>query len=155
MSSKVLSAATIGLKSEIVEVEADAVSAGLHVFNIVGLPDTAVKESRDRVSSAIRNSGFFPPHRAGRVTVNLAPADLKKEGPIYDLPMALAFLLATGQISFDFHNKIFLGELSLDAKVRPVKGVLPMAILAKEKGISEIYVPRENAAEASIISDLS
>ncbi|PIP28128.1 MAG: magnesium chelatase [Candidatus Moranbacteria bacterium CG23_combo_of_CG06-09_8_20_14_all_35_22] len=152
MSSKVFSAATIGLKSEIVEVEADTVSAGLHQFNIVGLPDTAVKESRDRVSSAIRNSGFKPPHRAGRVTINLAPADLKKEGPIYDLPMALGFLLATEQIAFDFKNKIFLGELSLDGKVRPVKGVLPMAILAKEKNIPELYIPKENAKEASVIS---
>ena len=89
------------------------------------------------------------------MTVNLAPADLKKEGPVYDLPISLAFLLATEQIEFDFHDKLFLGELSLDAKVRPVKGVLPMAILAKEKGISEIYVPRENAAEASIIDGLT
>lgn len=155
MSSKVLSAATIGLKSEIVEVEADTVNAGLHLFNIVGLPDTAVKESRDRVGSAIRNSGFIPPHRAGRVTINLAPADLKKEGPIYDLPMALGFLLATNQLEFDFQNKIFLGELSLDGKVRPIKGVLPMAIMAKEKGITEFYLPFENATEASIIDGIS
>lgn len=151
MSSKVLSAATIGLKSELVEVEADAVSAGLHVFSIVGLPDTAIKESRDRVGSAIRNSGFLPPHRAGRVTINLAPADLKKEGPIYDLPMALGFLLTTNQINFDINGKLFLGELSLDGKVRPIKGVLPMAILAREKGIQELYVPAENVREASII----
>ena len=155
MSSKVLSAATIGLKSELVEIEADTVSAGLHVFNIVGLPDTAVKESRDRVASAIRNSEYLPPHRAGRVTVNLAPADLKKEGPIYDLPIALAFLLATGQIDFDWKNRLFLGELSLDGKIRPIKGVLPMAIMAKEKGITEFFVPRENANEATIINDLN
>jgi magnesium chelatase family protein len=155
MSSKVLSAATVGLKSELVEVEVDTVSAGLHKFNIVGLPDMAVKESRDRVSSAIRNSGFFPPHRAGRVTINLAPADLKKEGPVYDLPMALGFLLATKQASFDFKNKLFLGELSLDGKIRPVKGVLPMAILAKEKGIRELYIPAENIPEASVIEDIS
>jgi magnesium chelatase family protein len=154
MSSKVLSAATIGLKSELVEVEADAVSAGLHVFNIVGLPDTAIKESRDRVSSAIRNSGYLPPHRAGRVTINLAPADLKKEGPIYDLPMALGFLLTTNQLEFDIKEKIFLGELSLDGKVRPIKGILPMAILAKEKGIKEFYIPSENVREASIIDGL-
>lgn len=154
MSSKVLSAATIGLESELVEIEVDTVSAGLHVFNVVGLPDTAIKESRDRVSSAIRNSGFLPPHRAGRVTVNLAPADLKKEGPIYDLPMALGFLLATDQISFDWKDKLFLGELSLDGKVRPIKGVLPIAIMAKKKNISEIYVPKENAAEASVIENI-
>lgn len=155
MSSKVLSAATIGLKSELVEVEADAVSAGLHVFNIVGLPDMAVKESRDRVGSAIRNSGFLPPHRAGRVTINLAPADLKKEGPIYDLPIALGFLLTTNQINFDIRERLFLGELSLDGKVRPIKGILPMAIMAKEKGIKEFYIPSENTREASIIEGIN
>lgn len=155
MSSKVLSAATIGLNSEIVEVEADSVSAGLHIFNIVGLPDAAVKESRDRVGAAIRNSGFLPPHRAGRVTVNLAPADLKKEGPIYDLPIALAYLLATNQIDFDYQNKLFLGELSLEGKVRPIKGILPIALAAKEKGICELYVPRQNVAEASIAEGVS
>src|SRR3990172_395028 len=155
MPSKILSAATIGLKSEIVEVEVDTVSAGLHQFNIVGLPDAAVKESRDRVGSAIRNSQFKPPHQCGRVTVNLAPADLKKEGPVYDLPMALGFLLTTRQIKFDYKGKLFLGEVSLDGKIRPVKGVLPMAILAPEKGISEIYVPRENALEASVIGEIN
>lgn len=154
MSSKVLSAATIGLKSELVEVEADAVSAGLHMFNIVGLPDTAVKESKDRVGSAIRNSGYLPPHRAGRVTINLAPADIKKEGPIYDLPMALGFLLATNQIDFNIKEKVFLGELSLNGDVRPIKGILPMAIFAKEKGIKEFYIPAENTKEASIVDGL-
>lgn len=154
MSSKVYSAATIGLKSELVEVEVDTVSAGLHHFNIVGLPDAAVKESKDRVGSAIRNSGFKPPHRAGRVTINLAPADLKKEGSLYDLPMALGFLLATKQVQFDFKNRLFLGELSLDGKVRPVRGVLPMAILAKEKNIQELYVPAENAKEAAVIEGI-
>ncbi len=154
MSSKVFSATTFGLKSELVEVEADTVSAGLHHFNIVGLPDMAVKESKDRVGAAIRNSGFKPPHRAGRVTVNLAPADLKKEGPIYDLPIALGFLLTTKQISFDVEGKMFLGELSLDGKVRSVKGVLPMAILAKERGIRELYVPADNVAEAAVIENI-
>ncbi len=155
MSSKVLSATTLGLKSKLVEVEVDTVSAGLHQFNIVGLPDASVKESRDRVSSAIRNAGFRPPHRAGRVTVNLAPANLKKEGPIYDLPIALGFLLTTKQIEFDFKNKLFLGELSLDGRVRPVKGVLPMALLAKEKNIQEIYVPSENTSEAAVIGEVN
>lgn len=155
MSSKVLSAATIGLASELVEVEADAVSAGLHVFNIVGLPDVAIKESRGRVESAIKNSGYLPPHRAGRVTINLAPADLKKEGPIYDLPMALAFLLTTAQIEFDWENRLFLGELSLDGKIRPIKGVLPMALAAKEKNITEFFVPAENAKEATVITGLN
>lgn len=154
MAAKVLSAATIGLKSEIIEIEVDTVTAGLHIFNVVGLPDMAVKESRDRVSSAIKNSGFRPPHQCGRVTVNLAPADIRKEGPVYDLPMALGFLLTTKQIAFDFNNKLFLGELSLDGQVRPVKGVLPMAILAKERNVKEIYVPAENAGEASIIEGI-
>lgn len=155
MSSKVLSTATIGLKSELIEIEVDAVSAGLHQFNIVGLPDVAVKEAKDRVAAAIRNSKFKPPHQCGRITVNLAPADLKKEGPVYDLPIALGFLLATRQIKFDYIGKIFLGELALDGAVRPVKGVLPMAILAKKENVREIYVPRENAAEASVIEGLN
>jgi magnesium chelatase family protein len=155
MSSKILSTATIGLQSELIEIEVDAVSAGLHQFNIVGLPDAAVKEARDRVAAAIRNSKFKPPHQCGRITVNLAPADLKKEGPIYDLPIALGFLLTTKQIKFDYTDKIFLGELALDGTVRPVKGVLPMAILAKKKNITEIFVPRANAAEASVIEGLN
>lgn len=154
LASKILSAATIGLKSALIEIEVDTVSAGLHQFNIVGLPDAAIKESRDRVGAAIRNSKFKPPHQCGRITVNLAPADLKKEGPIYDLPIAIGFLLATKQLSFDFHDKLFLGELALNGDIRPVKGVLPMAILAKEKNISEIYVPKENVQEASIITGL-
>jgi magnesium chelatase family protein len=155
MSFKVLSAATLGLQSEVVEVEVDIISAGLHQFNIVGLPDLAVKESRDRVGSAIKNSLFKPPHQCGRVTVNLAPADLKKEGPVYDLPIALGFLLATKQLDFDFRNKLFLGELSLDGKIRPVKGVLPMALMAKEKGIRDIFVPRENSLEAAIVKEIN
>lgn len=155
MSSKILSAATIGLQSEVVEVEVDSVPAGLHQFNIVGLPDVAVKEAKDRVSSAIRNSKFKPPHQCGRITVNLAPADLKKEGPIYDLPIALGFLLTTKQINFNYRNKIFLGELSLDGEVRSVKGVLPVTIMAKEKGITEVYVPKDNVQEASIISGVN
>src|SRR5665647_2133366 len=154
MASKILSAATVGLKSELIEIEVDTVSAGLHQFNIVGLPDAAIKESRDRVGSAIRNSKFKPPHQCGRITVNLAPADLKKEGPVYDLPIAIGFLAATHQVEFDFHGKLFLGELALNGDIRPVKGILPMAILAKEKNISEIYVPMDNVREASIISGL-
>ena len=155
MSSKILSAATIGLQSALVEVEVDSVQAGLHQFNIVGLPDMAVKEAKDRVSAAIRNSKFKPPHQCGRITVNLAPADLKKEGPIYDLPIALGFLLATKQINFNYRNKLFLGELSLNGEVRSVKGILPVTIMAKEKGIMEVYVPKDNVQEASIISGIN
>ena len=154
MPSKIFSAATIGLSSEIVEVEVDVLGQGLHNFTIVGLPDTSIKESRDRVSSAIKNSGFKPPHQCGRITVNLAPADLPKLTPIYDIPMALGFLLATNQISFDFKDKLFIGELALDGKVRSVQGVLPITLLAKNKGIKEIYVPKENAKEASVVDGI-
>lgn len=153
MSSKVLSAATLGLTSHLVDVEADTHS-GMYVFSIVGLPDATIKESKDRVNAAIKNCGFKPPHMCGHVTVNLAPADIKKEGPLYDLPIALGFLLTTKQIDFDTRSKLFVGELSLDGKIRPVNGILPIAILAKEKNLREIFVPRQNAGEASVVKDL-
>ncbi|OGI25088.1 MAG: magnesium chelatase [Candidatus Moranbacteria bacterium RBG_13_45_13] len=153
MSSKVFSATTLGLASHLVEVEADTHS-GTHIFSIVGLPDAAVKEAKDRVDSAIKNSGFKPPHRCGHITVNLAPADIKKEGPLYDLPIALGFLLATKQLKADIENKLFVGELSLDGKIRPVNGVLPIAIMAREKEIGEVIVPKENAKEAAIVEGL-
>lgn len=155
MSSKIYSAATIGLDGEVVEVEVDVLGAGLHNFNIVGLPDTAIKESRDRVSSAIKNSGFKPPHQCGRITVNLAPADLPKASPIYDLPVAIGLLLATKQLQFDFNGKMIVGELSLDGRVRSIQGILPIALLAKEKGFRELYVPAENASEASVVKGIS
>ena len=151
MPAKIFSAATLGLESELVEVEVDAFNTGMHHFTVVGLPDTTIKESRDRVSSALKNSGFLPPHRFGRITVNLAPADLPKNSPVYDVPMALGFLLATEQLSFDFRDKLFIGELSLDGKVRPVGGVLPIALLAKKLGVAELYVPEKNAAEAAMV----
>jgi len=155
MSSKIFSAAIVGLDGEIVEVEVDVLSAGLHNFTIVGLPDMAIKESRDRVSSALKNSGFRPPHQCGRITVNLAPADLPKASSMYDLPIALGFLLATKQIQFDSRNKLIAGELALDGKIRPVQGILPIALLAKKKGISEIYLPVENAKEASVVEGIT
>ena len=154
MPSKIFSAVTIGLDSDLVEVEVDVLGQGLHNFTIVGLPDTSIKESRDRVCSAIKNSGFKPPHQCGRITVNLAPADVPKISPIYDLPIALGFLLATAQINFDYKDKLFLGELALDGKVRPVQGVLPIALFTKAKGISEIYVPIDNAPEAGVVEGL-
>jgi len=154
MPAKIFSAVTIGLDSDIVEVEVDVLSQGLHNFNIVGLPDTAIKESRDRVSSAIKNSGFRPPHQCGRITVNLAPADIPKMAPIYDLPMALGFLLATKQIGFETNDKLFAGELSLDGKIRSIHGVLPIALLVKDKNIKELYVPKENAPEASVVEGI-
>ncbi len=154
MASKIFSAATVGLDGEIVEVEVDVLGAGLHAFTIVGLPDMAVKESRDRVSSAIKNSGFRPPHQCGRITVNLAPANLPKMSAIYDLPIALGFLLATKQLIIDSREKIFAGELSLDGSVRSIQGILPIALLAKERGFKELFVPEENAAEAAIVEGI-
>ena len=153
MSSKVLSATTLGLTSHLVEVEVDTHS-GMYVFSIVGLPDATVKEAKDRVNAAIKNCGFKPPYQCGHVTANLAPADIRKEGPLYDLPIALGFLLTTKQIDFGTNDKLFVGELSLDGKIRPVNGVLPIAMMAKEKNISEIFVPFENAGEASIVKGL-
>lgn len=154
MAAKIFSAATIGLDGEVVEVEVDVLGAGLHNFTIVGLPDTAIKESRDRVSSAIKNSGFKPPHQCGRITVNLAPADLPKLSAIYDVPIALGVLVATKQLQFDFRNKLIVGELSLDGAVRSIRGVLSIALLAKQKGIKQLFVPRENAPEASVVDGL-
>ncbi|PID51600.1 MAG: magnesium chelatase, partial [Candidatus Moraniibacteriota bacterium] len=130
MPSKILSSATIGLSGAIVEVEVDVLTQGLHNFTIVGLPDTAVKESRDRVSSAIKNSGFTPPHQCGRITVNLAPADLQKSSPIYDVPIALGFLVTTGQLSCRMDKKLFVGELALDGTVRQINGILPIVLFA-------------------------
>jgi magnesium chelatase family protein len=153
--AKVFSATTLGLESELIEVEVDIVSSGLHQFTLVGLPDAAIKEARDRVSAAIKNSGFKPPHQCGRIVVNLAPADIPKNGPLYDIPIALGFLLATSQLDFDIHKKLFVGELSLDGSIRPVHGILPMAIMARERGFTEIYVPQENIREASLIRDIT
>src|SRR3989344_3499555 len=151
---KVLSAAIIGLDAKLVQVEID-VSHGLRSFIIVGLPDKAVEESKERIESAIKNSKLLSPHnRTFRTLVNLAPADLKKEGSLYDLPIALAFLLASSQTNLNTEDKMFLGELSLDGKLRKVKGALSFAILAKELGIKEIILPKQNAMEASLIKDL-
>lgn len=155
MSAKVYSGATIGLDGVLVEIEADVLTKGLHQFNVVGLPDAAVKEARDRVSAAIKNTGFQPPHRSGRVTVNLAPADLPKGSSAYDLPMALSFLLATKQIAFPFEKKFFIGELSLDGRLRPVAGVLPLVLFAKRQGFEAVFVPEENAREAALVPDIT
>lgn len=155
MSAKVYSAATVGLESVLVEVEVDVLPQGLHTFTLVGLPDTAIKESRDRVSAALKNSGCKPVHQSGRITVNLAPADLPKNTPIYDVPMAVGLLLATEELHFDREGKLFIGELALDGMVRRVQGVLPIALFAREAGFSELYVPAENAPEAALVSGLS
>ena len=152
MLAKVLSAAIVGLDAELVDVEVDIVK-GAPYFALVGLPDAAVRESRDRVYAAVKNSGFtFPLHR---ITVNLAPADLRKEGPAYDLPIAVGVLAATSQI---WHNlldgSLFFGELSLDGATRHTKGVLPLAAMARERGIKRLFVPADDAAEAALMPDL-
>ncbi len=150
MSTKILSAAVVGLNCELVEVEADSINA-LPKFIVVGLPDMAVQESRQRVRSAVKNSGF--PWPRGQVTVNLAPADLKKAGPAYDLPIALAILIAGKYLHLpsDYSDALFVGELALDGHLRPVSGVLPLAIMARDKEIKKIFVPADNAAEAALI----
>ena len=155
MPAKVFSAALIGLNCQPIEVEVD-MSPGLHSFQIVGLPDAAVNESKERVSSAIKNSGASPPHHSNRrVIVNLAPADIKKEGPAYDLPIAVAFLLASEQLlASQIQNKIFVGELALEGKLRPVSGVLPIALMARDRGFTELFVPAVNAAEAALIKEI-
>ena len=153
MLAKVFSCAIVGLEAEIVEVEVDIIR-GAPAFNLVGLPDAAVRESRDRVHSAIKNSGFtFPGNK--RITVNLAPADLRKEGPAYDLPIAIGVLAATQQIwSEKLADGFFLGELSLDGTARHTKGILPMTALARELGFSRVFVPAEDAGEAALLPDV-
>lgn len=149
--SKVYSAQVALLKAQIVDIEVD-LSKGLYAFSVVGLPDKAVEESRDRVSAAIKNSGFKSPKQKNqKIVIALAPADLKKEGPVFDLGMALAYLLAAEEIKFNPHGKIFLGELSLDGEVRKINGVLAIAEEAKRRGFEEIYLPKENAREAALI----
>ncbi len=151
MLAKVLSCAVVGLEGAVVEVEVD-ISPGLPAFNIVGLPDTAVQEAKERVRSAIRNSGCIFPMR--RITVNLAPADMRKAGPSYDLPIAVGVLVSSGQIPADVNSALFLGELSLDGTLRATHGVLPMVAMAREKGLKSVVVPSVNAPEAALIEGL-
>lgn len=152
MLARVNSSAVVGLDAVPVEVEIDIASQGLPAFNIVGLPDKAVEEAKERVRSAIKNSGAdFP---AKRITVNLAPADLPKEGPSYDLPIALGILLASGQLSGTVEDFLFTGELSLDGRLRHTNGILPQSILAKKEKYSSFFVPSVNAKEAAIIDNV-
>ncbi len=154
MASKVFSATTVGMEGKIIEVEVDT-SPGQPVFNIVGLPDTAVKEAKDRVSSAIKNSDLRPPQFFGRITVNLAPADLKKEGPAFDLPIAIGFLLASDQLTKMPKDSVFLGELALNGNLRRIKGVLPIALSLKNKGIKNLFLPAEVAEEANFVEEIN
>lgn len=153
MIAKILSSAVIGIDAYLVEVEVD-IAQGLPTFTTVGLPETAVKESKERVKSAINNSGYSFP--ADRITVNLAPADIKKEGTGFDLPIALGILAASGIIPMVITSRyLFLGELSLDGRIKPVKGSLPMAIAAKAAGYLGIIVPYDNRHEASVVNEIS
>jgi magnesium chelatase family protein len=152
MLARVFSCAVIGLEGVIIEVEVDT-GQGLPSIVVVGLPDAAVQESRERVQSAIKNSGFSLPRH--RVTVNLAPAAVRKEGPAYDLPIAVGMLIATGQLMpHTVEGALIVGELSLDGSVRHVRGVLPMAALARDSGIQRIFTPQMDAAEAALIPDI-
>ncbi len=154
MPSKVFSGAILGLESQIVEIEIKT-SFGMRHFEIIGLPDKAIQESKERVGIAIESSGFQSPHHQPlKVLVSLAPADLKKEGSLYDLPIALGYLLSTKKIKFQPENKIFFGELALDGRIRPIKGALVFANLAKEKGFEEVILPKENALEAGLIKEI-
>lgn len=152
MLAKVRSCAVVGLDGAIVEVEVD-ISSGLPSFAIVGLPDAAVQEARERVRAAIRNSGFAFPMK--RIVVNLAPADLKKAGPAYDLPIAVGILLSSEQVSAELSQTILLGELSLDGGLRHTGGILPMVALAHQEGLSHVIVPDADAREASLIQGTS
>jgi len=156
MLAKILSGANIGLNAVPVTCEIDIAASGLPSFTIVGLADRAVEESKDRVRSAIRNCGAEFPSK--KITVNLAPADLPKEGPSYDLPIALGLLIASGQIPenkvVELNESLVVGELSLDGVLRRTHGILPLVILAKEKGLKRIIIPKDNGHEASVVSGI-
>ncbi|MBZ9572917.1 YifB family Mg chelatase-like AAA ATPase [Patescibacteria group bacterium] len=152
MVSKIFSAALKGLSAQIIEVEV-ACSKGLRSFNIVGLGDKAIAEAKERVGQAIKSIKLSPPHHeARRVLVNLAPADLKKEGSLYDLPIALGYFLSSEQTKFNPQGRIILGELALDGVLKPIKGALSFAFLARKNGLGEIILPRKNAQEAALIN---
>ncbi len=136
------------MNAYLVDVEIDMMR-GMPTFDIVGLPDLAVKESKDRVKAAMKNCGYEVPVK--KITVNLAPADLKKAGPLYDLPIFLALLAVSGQTRADFTDSLFVGEVALDGTVRKVQGILPMVMEAKEKGLKRAFVPAENALEGSVV----
>ncbi len=152
--ARVYSAQVNLLSGVVVTIEVD-LSRGLHSFSVVGLPDKAVDESKDRVSSAIKNSGFKSPKAKNeKIIVSLSPADLKKEGPFFDLAIALSYLLSAGEIKFDPEKKIFLGELGLDGTLRRIRGALPLVQEARRLGFEEIYLPKENAEEAALVEGI-
>src|SRR5580700_8017068 len=150
----VYSAELEGVNAKLIEVEID-INVGIHSFNLVGLADKALNEAKERVNSAIKNSGVKPPNRENRkITINLAPADVKKTGSQYDLAIAIGYLLATKQMQrFEARDKIFLGELALDGRLRPINGSLNIAEMAHELGFDFVFVPKENANEAAAIKN--
>lgn len=152
MPTKIWPAALDGLDAKIIAVEADSGGGDFGMITIVGLPDTAVSESKERVRSALRNCGLPFPRR--KITVNLAPADLKKRGPIYDLPIAVSILTLNNKFAIDLSESLLVGELSLNGEMRPISGVLSIAIAAKQAGLSRLFVPDANAAEAGLIMGL-
>ncbi len=153
--SKVHSAQINMLKAYIVDIEIDISKNTLNAFSIVGLPDKAVEESKDRVSAAIKNSGFkSPKEKNQKVIASLAPSKIKKEGPHFDLGIAIAYLLASEEIDFDSTKKIFLGELTLDGQLRQIDGTLPLVREAKRKGFQEVYLPLANAKEGALIDNI-
>ena len=155
MLAKIFSCAILGLESQLVEVEVD-ISSGFPCFNIVGLPDKAVEEAKERIKSAFKNSGLKFPNRQ-RVIINLAPADLKKEGPSYDLPMAIGILVASGKINIEklnLNKSIFVGELALNGDLRYTKGILSIALFAQQRQMDSLYLPKPNLKEAELIKEL-
>jgi magnesium chelatase family protein len=142
-------------RAHLVSVEAD-LARGLHAFSVVGLPDKAVEEARDRVASAIKNTGLTSPKSTNKkIVISLAPAELKKEGAAFDLPVALSYLLAAEEFLFDPSGKLFAGELALDGTLRPIRGTLSIALLAREKNLTELFIPADNADEAALVSGIS
>ena len=152
MLSKTNSAGLIGIDGYLVTVEVD-IGNGMPAFDVVGLPDTAVKESRERVRSALKNCGFKFPTK--RITVNLAPANIKKAGAIYDLPICMGLLLSSEQLDADLRDYALIGEIALSGELRHIDGALPMAIAAYESGIKNIILPLENAQEAAVVHGLN
>lgn len=154
MLSTILSAATLGLEGVLIKVEADVAGRGLPIFTIVGLPSKAIEESKERVRTAIRNSSFDMPD--SRITINLAPADIPKEGSLFDLPIAIGILASAKVVDKDIlKDSLLVGELSLDGQIRRVPGILPIALLARQNAIKNIFIPKENALEAALVSNIN
>ena len=154
MLCRVLSAYVIGIDAHLIEVEVDISGRGLPHFSMVGLPDAAVKESKDRIKAALKNIGFQFPLK--QITVNLAPADIKKEGSSFDLPIALGIISAEGIVSQEnLGDYIIVGELSLDGRVKPIRGALPIAVEAKRLSSKGIILPKENASEAAVVKGVN